>query len=110
MAEDWFDITRIKGAMKKASMGPVSFAFGVGPKLEDGMLAMHRKKSPGFLLKLLKKEGFKSSRILVGTARTEGSMLIVTCEEEVPNSKKSIKFFLKENNLIQKKVTFIRPD
>lgn len=110
MADDWFDITKIKGAMKKASTGPIAFAFGVGPKLEDGMLAMHRKKAPAFLLKLLKKEGFKASRILVGTARTEGSLLVVTCEAEVPKAKKSIKFFMKENRLVQKQVQLIGPD
>ena len=104
MADDWFDIDKIKKFMKKAANGPVPFAFGVGTKPEESKLAMHPKRKPEFLVKALKKEGFKPARILAGTAETSGSLLTVTCEDEVPKSKKAIKFYLKENNLLQKKV------
>lgn len=107
--EDWFDITKIKSAMKKAANVPIAIAFGVGAKPEDGRLAMHVKRSSEFLGKALKKEGFKSSRIIVGTAKTEGPKLIVTCEADVPKAAKAMKYFLKENKLLQKKVVLIRP-
>ena len=109
MAEDWFEIKKIKGAMKKAASSPVPIAFGVGVKPEDGKLAMHLKRSPEFLVKALKKEGFKPARILVGTARTEGPVLVVTCEADVPKSIKSVRYFLKDNQLVQKKVLLIGP-
>ncbi len=109
MADKFFDIDKIKIAMKKASSGPIAFAFGVGSKPSESMLAMDPKKSPEFLGRALKMEGFSTSKILVGTAETKGSMLIVTTEKEVPKSKKSIKFFLKDNRLKQKKVTLMGP-
>ena len=110
MADKFFDIDKIKIAMKKASSGPIAFAFGVGSKPSESMLAMDPKKSPEFLGRALKMEGFSTSKILVGTAETKGSMLIVTTEKEVPKSKKSIKFFLKDNRLKQKKVTLMGPN
>jgi len=110
MAEKWFDIDKIKLAMKKASSSPIPFAFGIGGSPAEGKLAMHPKREPSFLLRALKKEGYKASRIVVGTAETDGSTLIVTCEKEVPKAKKSIRFFLRENQLRQKKVRLIGPN
>lgn len=110
MADEWLDIKKIKATMKKAANTSVSFAFGVGSKPEDGQLAVHLKKSPAFLLKALKKEGFQAARILVGTAKTDGTDLIVECEKEVPKAVKSIRYFLKENKMIQKKVILMGPD
>lgn len=110
MADDWFDIDKIKMYMKKAANEPVSFAFGVGAKPAESKLAMHIKRNPKFLFKALKNEGFKPARILVGTAQTDGVLLIVTCEAEVPKVKKSIKAFLKDSTLLQKKVQLMGPD
>ena len=106
---NWFNVDKIKLVMKKASNVPMSFAFGVGGSPGESKLAMHAKKPPEFLGKALKKQGFSGSKILVGTAQTDGTELIVTCEKEVPKSKKSIKFYLKENQLRQKKVTLVGP-
>ena len=110
MSDAWFDIGKIKIAMKRAGSGPIPFAFGVGGKLDEGQLAMHLKRPPQFLGKVLKKEGFSPARILIGTAETNGSLLTVTVEKEIPKSKKAIKFFLKQNKLLQKKVQLIGPD
>jgi hypothetical protein len=110
MAENWFEIDKIKLAMKKASGMPIPFAFGVGGKPAEGKLAMHPKREPAFLARQLKKDGFKPSRIIVGTAQTEGKVLIVTCEKEVPKAKKSIKFFLRDNQLRQKQVQLMGPN
>lgn len=110
MADDWFDIKKIKLYMKKAADGPVPFAFGVGAKPPESQLAMHPKRQPDILAKALKKEGFKPTRILIGAAETKGSLLTVTCEAEVPQAKKAIKFFLKANKMLQKEVQLIGPN
>lgn len=110
MADQWFDIKKIKAAMKIAAGTPVSFAFGIAPQLENGQLAMHIKKNPEFLALALKKDGFKPSKILVGTARTEGGLLVVTCDSAVPKAIMAIKYYLKENKLLQKKVKLIGPE
>ena len=110
MADDWFDIDKIKIAMKKAAGDPIPFAFGVATKAAECKLAMYIKRDPEFLRKMMKKEGFKPAKIIVGTARTEGALLIVTCEAEVPNAKKFIKAYLKETPLLQKKVQLMGPD
>lgn len=110
MADDWFDIDKIKIAMKKAAGEPIPFAFGVATKAAECKLAMYIKRDPEFLRKMMKKEGFKPAKIIVGTARTEGALLIVTCEAEVPNAKKFIKAYLKETPLLQKKVQLMGPD
>jgi len=110
MAEPWFDIGKIKVAMKRAGNGPIPFAFGVGGSLDEGKLAMHLKRPPKFLAKALKNEGFSPARILIGTAETSGPLLTVTTEKEVPKSQKAIKYFLKQNKMLQKKVLLIGPD
>ena len=110
MADDWLDIDKIKIAMKKAAGEPIPFAFGVATKAADCKLAMYIKRDPEFLRKMMKKEGFKPAKIIVGTARTEGALLIVTCEAEVPNAKKFIKAYLKETPLLQKKVQLMGPE
>jgi hypothetical protein len=110
MSDDWFDIDKIKIAMKKAAGEPIPFAFGVATKAAECKLAMYIKRDPEFLRKMMKKEGFKPAKIIVGTARTEGALLIVTCEAEVPNAKKFIKLYLKETPLLQKKVQLMGPD
>lgn len=109
MADEWFDLKKAKAVMKKSATQPASFAFGVGAQPEDGMLAISLKKNPEFLKKKLKAEGFKPARILVGTATTEGPVLIVTCDAEVPKAIKSIRYYLMENKFIQKKVKLMGP-
>lgn len=110
MADEWLEIDKIKLYMKKAAEAPVPIAIGVGQELAKSQLAMHPRKQPEFLVKALKKEGFQSTRILAGTAMTDGPILTVTCEKSISKAKEAIKYFLKLNKLPQTKVVLLGPN
>lgn len=110
MADDWLDNGKIKTYMKKAAKGPVPFAFGVGSSPDQSQIAMHPRRKPEYLRKALTGEGFKRPKILMGSAETQGALLIVTCESEVPKAKRMLWFFLKQNKFLQKKVQLMGPN
>jgi len=86
----------LKQGLKKCESTPLPFAFGEGSDSSSHKLVIHPTRIGKGLFGAMKKdEGVESGTW--GTARFEGSTLVLDCEKKLPGIKKKLKDFVKAN-------------
>lgn len=98
MAEWKVEGPELKKLVKLTKKKPLGFAYAPGKKAEDRLVALDRRKTGPFLGKNLKKES-NGPKVAFGTASLNGKLWTLTCEKVVPTMAKSLKAYLKTQNI-----------
>lgn len=93
-ANKMLDAASIIPLILKAKKKILPFSFGIGPDIS--LMAVHPKKSPTQLAKILRQEGVKKG--VWGEVKTDGKTAVFTCESKPFSSlKNEIKAWLADN-------------
>ena len=98
MAEWKVEGPELKKLVKLTKKKPLGFAYAPGKKAEDRLVALDRRKTGPFLGKNLKKES-NGPKVAFGTASLNGKLWTLTCEKVVPTMAKTLKAYLKTQNI-----------
>lgn len=98
MAEVKVEGPELKKLVKLSKKKPLAFAFSPGKKPDEHIMAIDRRKSGSFLGKAAKKES-TGMKVAYGTCALDGKVLKMTCEQVVPTMAKTVKKYLKTQNI-----------
>ncbi len=88
----------VKKLLKVAKKRPLSFAVAPGKTDDDFLFALHRKHQAAMLGKSLKKES-TGNKVAFGLCAVDGTLVTLTCEQELPNLAKRLKKWLKKQGV-----------
>lgn len=98
MAEWKVEGPELKKLVKLTKKKPLAFAYAPGKKADERLVAIDRRKTGAFLGKNLKKES-TGPKVAFGTASLNGKLWSLTCEQVVPTMAKTLKAYLKTQNI-----------
>jgi len=105
-----FDPKELAFLLKKASNEPLSFAFGLGASPEQSVLVLHRKFAGKKLLKEIRNENKDIAKGTFGQASTDGKVLELRLEKDLPGAKAHVKKYLAKAGVKQKKLRLLDVD
>ncbi|WP_109465075.1 hypothetical protein [Albibacillus kandeliae] len=98
----------LKKLVKLTKKKPLAFAYSPGKKPEESVFAIDKRKTPGMLGKLAKKES-TGMKVAYGMCSVEKKLMTLTCESVVPTMAKSLKKLLKKDK-VNLNIVIIGPD